>query len=378
MKTGDVAAEALAELLSALRDAERVVLDHCDPAVADAELRRAEGYRFVTRILRSGLELFVENSDPARPSFVPLLTPTRKGIGDNPDVLYDYAPLDGRRAYRIRGERGAALYLAFCFYAGGGQGAPPQRAFANLCDRDLDFAPDGSFEIQVAPGPALEPARGSWVEAPPDASCVVARQYFLEREGRRPASYRIESLPPSAPPPPLQADDLARRLRAAAAFVRTTAASTASLLQGVSSQHANAFLPPISRPQIGKPHPAFLFYGTPDNVYRLGWFRLSADEALVVQVTPPRGRYWSVHLSNAWFESLDFASHPNASLNQSQAVREPDGSLRITVAARDPGVPNWLDTAGHSEGYLLFRWLLSDDEPTPTGKVIPRASLPGA
>jgi hypothetical protein len=53
-----------------------------------------------------------------------------------------------------------------------------------------------------------------------------------------------------------------------------------------------------------------------------------------------------------------------ASLNRRQTVLEPDGSFRMVVSARDPGTPNWLDTAGAPYGIMFWRFLLTE-EPIP-------------
>jgi len=68
------------------------------------------------------------------------------------------------------------------------------------------------------------------------------------------------------------------------------------------------------------------------------------------------------HLANLWGESLDFANH-QSSLNGFQVEPDPDGVLRYVVAHRDPGVPNWLDTTGHPEGFLTPRWSYSETPP---------------
>jgi len=52
-------------------------------------------------------------------------------------------------------------------------------------------------------------------------------------------------------------------------------------------------------------------------------------------------------------------------LNASSAALEPDGTVRILVAGRDPGAVNWLDTAGHATGYVIVRWLLPDVPGSP-------------
>ena len=75
----------------------------------------------------------------------------------------------------------------------------------------------------------------------------------------------------------------------------------------------------------------------------------------------PRARYFSISLCNAWLESLDYRHHQVA-LNQRQIVLEPDGGFEITLADDDPGKANWLDTAGHRQGYVLARALLLEEE----------------
>jgi hypothetical protein len=32
----------------------------------------------------------------------------------------------------------------------------------------------------------------------------------------------------------------------------------------------------------------------------------------------------------------------------------------------DPGVANWLDTGGHHQGPMIFRWVRAQDAPVPT------------
>jgi hypothetical protein len=68
------------------------------------------------------------------------------------------------------------------------------------------------------------------------------------------------------------------------------------------------------------------------------------------------------HLSNLWGESHDFANH-QSSLNGFQTEIDADGVLRWVVAHRDPGVPNWLDTTGHPEGFMAPRWSYSETPP---------------
>jgi hypothetical protein len=94
----------------------------------------------------------------------------------------------------------------------------------------------------------------------------------------------------------------------------------------------------------------------PRTHFQEGYWALEADEALVVEFDElPRCSSWSVGLTNAWLESLDFRFFA-VNLNSASAVRESDGSLRVIVSHVDPAHPNWLDAAGHRHGAMLCRW----------------------
>ena len=120
--------------------------------------------------------------------------------------------------------------------------------------------------------------------------------------------------------------------------------------------------------------------GQSTNIYAGGVYELEQDEALVVESrvkVPPQ--YIGFHLSNLWGESHDFANH-QSSLNGMQMEIDQDGVLRWVVAHRDPGVPNWVDTTGHREGYLVSRWAYSktppkQDWPTVFAKKVPFAEI---
>jgi hypothetical protein len=342
-------------LLDVLRDADQTFLD--GPRGEMDALGVAEGYRHLTHLLAYALDLYLEG-DPERPVFTPLASPTRKILGDNVDSLYHFAPLRGDRRYRIRGRRGNEVYLAFCVYGGKPDGEWSERVVANLSQRDLVCAPDGSFEIALG----AEPPAGATnaITLAPDAVCVIVRQYFVDRADVGPARFAIETLDPVAAPAPLDDVTLARRLRAVATFVRET----------VRFAPLPASLPPnlLGPPMPWSPHVPG--WGTPDNVYSLGLFRLEPDEALVIEGRSPRCVYFGAQLWNRYMQSLDYRYH-RVSLNHTEIAFEPDGSFRLVVARRDPGMANWLDTAGHREGVVFCRWLQSEQLPEqPTSRVV--------
>jgi hypothetical protein len=67
-------------------------------------------------------------------------------------------------------------------------------------------------------------------------------------------------------------------------------------------------------------------------------------------------------LWNRFMQCFEYRDRP-VSINRAQTALEPDGSFRIVVADGDPGVPNWLDTEGHREGLIFWRFLLPEEAP---------------
>jgi hypothetical protein len=97
---------------------------------------------------------------------------------------------------------------------------------------------------------------------------------------------------------------------------------------------------------------------------------LGVGEALVLDLTPPEGRYWSVTLENIWHECIEHRRR-RSSLTNAHAVRNDDGTVRIVIAATDPGRPNWLDTGHRHRGFVLLRWLDNPTAPEVTARVEP-------
>ena len=63
----------------------------------------------------------------------------------------------------------------------------------------------------------------------------------------------------------------------------------------------------------------------------------------------------SIATADPWGSSPDYAQHV-CSLNAAQAQPDADGLFSLVIAPRDPGVRNWIDTAGLNEGTLMVRW----------------------
>jgi len=80
-------------------------------------------------------------------------------------------------------------------------------------------------------------------------------------------------------------------------------------------------------------------------------------------------------LWNRYLQSYDYTTR-QISLNRAQTKLQPDGSYRIVIAGRDPGVPNWIDTEGRPSGLVYWRFLMPEGEiETPRARVVPLSTL---
>jgi len=350
------------DFCDALAAAGAVILDERAPT---SPLDRAEGFRYLSRLARAALETFVEDCDPLAPELLRTCHETIKMGADNPDNLYQNAPISGKHEYRIRGRRGTVHYLGFGTQEGNYGATGSLATTGYLDDRQLEVDADGRFEIAVA----VEPRPGNWLPMSPASRTLVVRQTFLDRRREAPAELSIERVGGRHAPRPVTAQAIDRGLAASGKFV----AGCASMFH----RWAVGFMErPNQLPRFAA-DAATAAGGVPDIAYYHGYWQLGPDEALVIEATPPACDYWNFQLNNHWMESLDYRYFP-ISVNKASAVLEPDGSVRVVVAHRRPGPtsPNWIDTCGHDRGTMCWRWVRAADHPEPRTRVVKLEELP--
>ncbi|WP_176593845.1 DUF1214 domain-containing protein [Sphingobium sp. EM0848] len=346
--------EAWRAFCGELADLGDIILAPGNPATP---LDRVEGFRYLTRLLRLGLEQHVEARDPSFPFFYQLSHTTGKIGADNPDNVYWNARISGEFDYRLTVKRGTMAYLsivanAFRYHEDG-----TNKATGTLIDEDIEWGPDGVVEIIAS----TRPQPKNWLRLEPDASMIIVRQSYLDRTKEKPGEFRIERIGGPATPAPLDASALAAGLKETTAFVRGivhTFIDWSKRFRGT----PNIF-PDIDQSMFQKGG------GAKDIYYAHAYWKLAPDEAWVIEVTPPKCYYWNFQVDNWWMESLDYRFLA-VTVNQSTARLEPDGRLIMVVAAEDPGFGNWLDTAGHGEGTALLRWAGATEHPLPSAKVV--------
>jgi hypothetical protein len=315
------------------------------------EVTRAEGLRHLSRMTRLGLLAQLEYADPDFPVLARYVDDVTKFGCDNPDTIYQRAILNGSLRYRIVGKRNSIDYLSFITARPGENGR--QHQIGHLDTKTLEIGPDGSVEIALS----AERVPGNWLLLTPETQSVSIRQTFLDRRTEIPADLRIERVGDHAVPIPLSVDKVAQGLQAAAAYTNYIAKLFPDWTHGYLS-HVNA-LPPADQE-------ACLRAGGDPNIYfyRSVW-RLRPDEALMVRIPRiPECDTWNLQVDNFWQESMDHRYH-RSSLNRHTSHYDADGAMTAIIAHRDPGHPNWLDTAGHETGHFAMRWIRAAEHIDP-------------
>lgn len=336
---------AWTEFCGLLADAGRTILAEGNP---DDPLDRAEGYRMLTRLLRGALEGTLEYGDPAHPVLVHACHETIKIVGENPDNHYLGATLDGKYDYRIRGTRGEAKWISFNLFSLGGFGSDGPGVGETLHEEHMHFEEDGTFDLIISP----HEHPGNWLRSEPETRSLAIRQTFTDKKHGVLADLQIERIgDDGTPPDPLSPEHLYLSLIYAGLYVKGVA-DIGSQWATRQARWPNVFTDAAELPETDK-------FKDPQIKWHQAYFDLAPDEALVIEAMPPECEYWMFALHNHWMETLDYTKH-QITINCHGAVLEDDGRVRMIVAHEDPGLPNWLDTAGHRCGTVGVRWVGPD------------------
>ncbi|KZX53489.1 hypothetical protein A3709_10205 [Halioglobus sp. HI00S01] len=349
------------EFCDSLKEAGRII--RSEKAPGDA-FNQAEGYRYLTRLLRGGLESYLEFSDPMFPVLRCGAHETIKLGADNPDNRYESAAIRSEFDYRITGKRNTVNYLGISSiinkYGSGGT----MEVTGHIDHRELEIADDGSFEIIIS----RTEKPGNWLPMGEDSNSITVRQTFQDRVNEVAADLKIERIGAEEDRPrPLSPEKVVRGLQGASLWVHGAAT--------MFENWAESFLPTMNDLPPADQDYCQSIGGDPNIFYFHSAWELADDEVMVITAPEiPECQTWNFQLDNWWMESLDYRYH-QIHFNKHTAHYEPDGSVRVVIAHRDPGVPNWVETAGHNIGTMCWRWIGAQHHPLLDVKVMKQADL---
>lgn len=318
---------------------------------------QAEGYRYLARLVRASLEAFVEYADPEYPVLRRMVHETVKMGADNPDNYYQNCKISGAYEYRISGSRGTVHYLGFGTQRGDYGKTGNMEPSGYLEGTELEINEDGSFEIVVSP----DKQEGNWLPMAADSSILMVRQTFLKRSKEELATLKIERIGGSQLPSKITPRQIDEGLVSAGAFVAGASMFFSRWSDGF-RKHKNK-LPRFDQ-RISNAA------GGDNNIaYYHSYWALGEEEALVIETQPPECEHWNFQLNNYWMESLDYR-YFTIHINKDSATYNSDGSVTLIVAHKDPGLPNWINSVGHSQGTMCFRWVKASDNPEPSTRIV--------
>ncbi len=314
--------------------------EQADAAGSDRE--NADGGRYLAEILlaQARREIF---ADPDFPAFRPQYPESAHTGLVNPDNLYESARIRPGAEYIVRGTRGTTADVVFQVYEGSPGVKGSLKGLSTLSADKLEVTEDGRFEIRVGP----TPSDGNWLDSGETGGLLLVRWSHSDWETERAGRLEIVRVGGEGEPRPSpHVADVAERIRAAGAAVPDAGQFWLDFVDRIRlfSGDNDVMAPRETGGQ-----------GLEGQVSAMGRWRLEDDEALVLTVPKAQARYQGVQLGNFWFDALDWAGR-QTSLSGGQARLGGDGRYHYVISARDPGVPNWLDTTGLPEGLFFIRF----------------------
>jgi hypothetical protein len=373
------------------------------PTGARGARERAEGYRYLVRLVAAAQELSFE-ADRSRPSFVRMFTPTRKFIAEGTDTIYHEAKLDPGLAYRMTVRRGDDLFFSVVVYAEDGDG--DKFIADDLNDEGIVFTNvDGEQVAEIHVSAERPDGAKNWLKLDGRLPFLLTRQYFPEfvtevDAGKyRQAIMNIESIGDSTPPDEYREADLANSVERMVAFMNETLDSALGISAFVGLNMVEYERTDTSPTRIGadgnlvlddESHEDY----SPDELAEMvdprvvannlpgpgigyvgAMFKLAEDEAILIEGKDVPCRYWSAQILTKFLESGDYRYH-RVAINNRQVAVDDDGSFRIYASHTNPGVRNWMSTQGYPRGQIVLRTLLAEEDMNAELSVVKLADIP--
>lgn len=324
---------------------------------------QALGMKYVLGLTTGGILQALQLSDPDTPRIVRSPESEAKWGAENVDNQYLWCRVGPHAEYRITGNKNN-VFEALLETKDGYMQLGDDQVFDTLLLSEVECDADGNFEILLA---ANKPSghSGNFMHMPPETKYWCVRQYFVHWETEIPARFEIHRIGGEGEAQaPLTPARMAELLDEAGLWTLQTTKFWQEWIAQLRRDYVKGrLMAPV--PFVG---------GARDIVYGNGWWSLERDEAMIVEFQLPEARYWQIQLCDVWFRTMDWATRQTG-LNHAQSHIDADGRVRFVVAHEDPGVQNWIDTSGHPEGMIQYRYIWTKTKPAPSVSIVPFARI---
>jgi hypothetical protein len=335
----------------AVVEAEKIITD-APHIQTDQDL--AEGYDYLAGSIQASLHMaWAYQRD--FPYFVQSTGPYTKLGLDNPDTLYFHSYLRDDAEYVVTGRRGTTADLSFQVLNGDYSPVEVPDSLTAFDDRQIEIAPDGTFELRFGPAGGLDPRAGgtgtggNYFTLGQGSAMLLVREVYSDWDAEQRGTISIHRADRAGCAPPVpDAGTLAKRYGVAGKILLSRLRTFLAFPQWFYLKL------PVNTMTAPRPTPG----GLATQFSSVGHYDLRDDQAMIVTVpaaSKSTAPYQGIQLGSMWYISLDYINH-QTSLTADQARTDPDGMIRLVISERDPGVANWLECTGHQRGYVQIRW----------------------
>lgn len=328
---------------------------------------------------------------------------------DNPDTVYRFTGINGASTYEIDGKvagydpadpstHPTSANANFSVLTGiNGVTA------ANLNGEELSIRDDGTFTIVVSPDAApANPEKGmNYIQAPANSTILATRNTLGDWNAETPMTLTIEKTagPPSSlfsqiggfaipglgqtvveNPALMSLVSIIPAFDRVPLLLSSTETALLMLVTGINGENTYMSVATATGAPNTLSQPAHNAQFLSTQLQSAGYFQLKDDEAMIITVDPGDAEYFVVPVTNDWTITND-TRNEQTSLNNSQAVKNADGTYTIVVSKNDPGVANWVSTGGLNQGTISMRFQGVDPDstnnPTVTTQVVKISDVRG-
>lgn len=352
--------------------------------------------------------LTAQNRDPYNPKVITIELPAHtwygvtagdsRNIFDNPDTVYRFIPMSTDSGYVLTGKfTNGQIPVDTNFSVLIGTAG---KTYSTLSASDLDIAPDGSYTITVD-STATAPGQKNHIQLPSGTSGLIVRDTVSDWDTQTQTQLSVDrvtgpvdnvfhqlgltSLPVVGPVLQEIGAALARvgvlRAGSLPGVYYNLSAALITVLGGAVQYYQRWAPLTTTDPSTGELKPPNVLSEPASSgsdtlatqLQSLGYFQLDNDQTLVVTIDPGNAGYFVVPVTNDWTVTTNYWDQ-QTSLNNAQAVANPDGTYTFVISKADPGVANWVSTGGLNQGTLFIRFQVLDpnstDKPTVSAQVV--------
>ncbi len=257
---------------------------------------------------------------------------------DNPDNVYRTAYLDSTSQYEIHLHHleKEPVQESFEWFDGSTGSITTAKHLGFVQVKDLKPESNGDYILTASP--QAEPSNPNHLQISKPLVNIIYRNTYSNWAEQTPVAITVKRLSGKRFPAISQSELVTRSL----ATFKTFSAFLLKIKALTTTTPVNTLKKPFSR----------------DGGWGFavaGRFKIGKDEAWVITINPKGAKYLGFELADPWLASLEYIQH-SGSLNITQAKPDMHGNYTYVIAATDPGVHNWLDTRGLTEGSLFIRW----------------------